>query len=165
MRLPRFERSNAMRRRLALFGAGTLACSLLATGIAAGGSDITSPQTLRFVAKYGQNRLIDNPPSGESLGDEFIGSGVLYQNGRRVGMIDGNITFTHVKPAHLEYWAGLKLRGGQVSLLGVVPEALTVTRFLVPVAGGTGIYDNARGQMRVVRRSGRSDYLTLYLEP
>ena len=143
-----------MRTKLRLFTAALaiVAVGLLVSGTAAATSSAKGKRTLRIVATYSQTEFLDLGTTGASLGDQFVFSETLTRRGREIGESGGVCTVTHVTPPYdtvtFHCVATLSLRGGQITLQGVVEETgeFDPEPFRVAITGGTGAYRGASGE-------------------
>ena len=124
------------------------------------GAEITTARTITLISRNETATDVDNPPTGFSQGDELTVHSPLFSTaGARVGSLDVHGVFTsvarHAFAIQVVFTASL--RGGQIATQGVAGEQATFTG---AVAGGTGRYQNARGQVRVQFR--RHDVLLTY---
>ena len=119
----------------------------------------TSRQTLTFVTHQHTFAQIDVGKHGFSLGDQFIFSEQLMQNGKQVG--HDHIICSHVAnwPSSAEGCTGTATIGpNTLVLLGDASRG----PFTIAVVGGTGAYAGARGTARV-NSHGNSGTLTVSL--
>jgi hypothetical protein len=110
---------------------------------------------------------LDNPPSGPSAGDEGVVHSPLFDtNGAQVGTLDVRFQFTFVDLATgqlaVEADFTSSLSGGKITAQG---SAGPTNSFTAGVTGGTGVYQNARGQVRVAFKSNNTTVLTYHLIP
>jgi hypothetical protein len=148
-------------KRLGLVGAVIAVVALVvgavspALGSSSQGSAATAPghatkqQTIRVLAVFTEfDATIDVGAPGLSLGDEVVFAGNLLRNGEQVGRVGVVCTFVSTANAdrvEAQCPATATLPGGQVTTQGViVNRALNWT---LPVTGGSGRYDRARGQV------------------
>lgn len=143
-------------RKVSLLGAVVLATSLV-IGVSLA-SAISKPETLRFFdveesfLPFDPELNADGPPS---VGARFSFTDGLYQwagtkRGKRAGRFEGMCTFTRVDvtaEAVTSYCVAMAyLPRGRILLAGFIRFAEEGPgKFVVPVIGGTGRYDNARG--------------------
>lgn len=106
----------------------------------------TSRQSLTFVTHQHTFTQIDVGKRGFSLGDQFIFSEQLMQNGKQVG--HDHIICSHVAnwPSSAEGCTGTATIGNDTLVL--VGDARRGP-FTIAVVGGTGVYAGARGTARV----------------
>jgi hypothetical protein len=111
------------------------------------GPDITTATTIVVISRNETQTDIDNPPAGLSQGDEGVVHSPLFNRaGARVGRLDVQFQFTSLQPMAIQVVFTASLSKGQIAAQGVAGAGQT---FTVGVAGGTGAYQNARGQVRV----------------
>jgi hypothetical protein len=150
-----------MRKRLGILGAGIAVVALVvgavspalgasrqgATSGSSGSAD--RQQTIRVTAVFTEfDPNIDVGAPGFSLGDEVVFAGNLLRDGKQVGRVGVVCTFVSTQnPDRVEAQcpATATLPGGQITIQGViVNRALNWT---LPITGGSGLYDRARGQV------------------
>lgn len=142
---------------------------VVGTVMASAGSDITTPRTIRFAAKTTQFTQVDVKPAGFSQGDQLVFHDVLRHSGKTIGYDGGTCTVTSLvaaEPAQLQCVVTFVFGSGQVTTQGLLsvsdPNNFT-GRFAVN--GGTGIYQNARGQGTIHQVSSSLAFITLRLIP
>jgi hypothetical protein len=106
-------------------------------------------QTIRVTAVFTEfDATIDVGAPGLSLGDEVVFSGNLLRNGGQVGRVGVVCTFVSTQNAdrvEAQCPATATLPGGQITTQGtIVNRSLN---FTLPLTGGSGRYDRARGQV------------------
>ena len=128
--------------------------------LAAGGSASHSSSTinLHLIEHNINEHLVDLPPAGDSQGDQFPFSNLLFNaaNTTQVGRDQGNCIRTN--PARGEWecsWTN-KLGDGSITVEG--PFYDNRDSFLA-IIGGTGVYRDAHGQMRLHARSSGYDFV------
>ena len=149
-----------MRKRLGILGVGIAVVALVVGAVtpalgsssqgavpASGSAD--NQQTIRVTAVFTEfDGNIDVGAPGLSLGDEVVFAGNLVRNGKQVGRVGVVCTFVSTaNPDRVEAQcpATATLPGGQITIQGViVNRALNWT---LPITGGSGQYDRARGQV------------------
>jgi hypothetical protein len=106
-------------------------------------------QTIRVTAVFTEfDPNIDVGAPGLSLGDEVVFSGDLLRDGQRVGRIGVVCTFVSTQNAarvEAQCPATATLPGGQIPVQGVIVNR--ALNFTLPITGGSGRYDRARGQV------------------
>ena len=148
-----------MGKRLGILGAVIAVVALgvgavsPALGSSSHGSASTSSghadKTIRVVAVFTEfDPNIDLGAPGFSLGDEVVFAGNLLRDGEQVGRVGVVCTFVSTQNAdrvEAQCPATATLPGGQITIQGViVNRALNWT---LPITGGSGRYDRARGQV------------------
>lgn len=123
--------------------------------------DITTGQTLKIVAHYERFRAIDVGRTGDSPGDYNVFEETLRdQSGAVIGSDSArcmNIVMSYRCDATFAF------RGkGTIEVSGsfIAPAPLTLA-----VTGGTGAYQNVRGQARITGGSGNNTDFTFSLIP
>jgi hypothetical protein len=142
--------------------AGTLAAAVLAVAsvtLAAASPATTSADshtvTIQVLEHQVDAAAVDVGTPGPSLGDRFVFTGNLFQNGKKVGIDGGSFEFVRLKATTFvaQVAATVRLPGGQITVQGlaefptsnVLPKPQTIA-----VTGGTDTYRNARGELRFV---------------
>jgi putative NADH-flavin reductase len=152
----------------ATIAAASAAVLAAGTGIAvagASGPDITTATTIRLVARGGSSTFVNvrhQPRPG--VGDQIILSQPLFSAAhpaRQVG--HGWVIVTLVGGRVTQDRATLVLRQGQVDVSGIQ----AANTFRLAVTGGTGRFQNARGQVSVhlLPGKGNRSQITLSLLP
>jgi hypothetical protein len=148
-----------MEKRLGLLGAVTAVIALVvgavspALGSSSHGSASTSghanKQTIRVTAVFTEfDANIDLGAPGFSLGDEVVFSGNLLRDGQQVGRVGVVCTFVSTQNAQrveAQCPGTATLPGGQIAVQGVIVNRSL--NFTLPITGGSGRYDRARGQL------------------
>jgi hypothetical protein len=150
-----------MGKRLGILGAGIAVIALVvgavspALGSSSQGSASTSSghadrqKTIRVLAVFTEfDPNIDVGAPGFSLGDEVVFSGNLLQDGKQVGRVGVVCTFVSTQNAdrvEAQCPATATLPGGQIAVQGVIVNRSL--NFTLPITGGSGRYDRARGQL------------------
>jgi hypothetical protein len=142
--------------------AGALAAAVLAVASVtlAAASPATSSAnphtvTIRVLEHQVDAAAVDVGTPGPSLGDRFVFTGNVFQNGKKVGIDGGSFEFVRLKAATFvaQGVASVMLPGGQITVQGLaefptsnaLPKPQTIA-----VTGGTNTYRNARGELRFV---------------
>ena len=116
---------------------------------AATSSGNENQQTIRVLAVFTEfEPNIDLGVPGLSLGDEVVFSGNLLQQGQQVGRVGVVCTFVSTQNANrveAQCPGTATLPGGQIAVQGVIVNRSL--NFTLPITGGSGQYDQARGQM------------------
>ena len=118
-----------------------------------------SANTLAYTTKQHAFAQVDTGKKGFSIGDAFIFSEQLLQNGTQVGY--DHIICTHAAswPSSAESCTGtVILENGTLQLAGLSKQG----PFTVAVLGGTGSYAGARGTAKVTSQ-GEKGTLTITL--
>ena len=130
--------------------AGLAACLAVFTA----GAQAAGSQTIRITSVTVKMVTHDVGPKGASKGDTITYADRLLNaaaqfgktKGARVGSDSGKLTFTS---AHTATFAGkATLPGGTLTLSGAV-IGLTNGGLLIPVVGGTGVFDHVTGTLTV----------------
>jgi hypothetical protein len=130
--------------------------------------DITTAKTLRFDVVFSPFFVIDVKPTGLSKGDTSVFHDRLFANGKQVGEDGGTCVVVDTPPtpaalAPISCTTSFQLPGGQITTQGLAstgppPKHLAVT-------GGTGIYQNVRGQATLVEFGNDKGSVTFQLIP
>jgi hypothetical protein len=150
-----------MGKRLGILGAGIAVMALVvgavspALGSSSQGAASTASghadqqQTIRVIAVFTEfDPNIDLGAPGFSLGDEVVFSGNLLRDGKQVGRVGVVCTFVSTQnPDRVEAQCPgtATLPGGQITIQGVIVNRSL--NFTLPITGGSGRYDRARGQV------------------
>jgi hypothetical protein len=142
--------------------AGTLAAAVLAVAsvtLAAASPATTSADshtvTIQVLEHQVDAAAVDVGTPGPGLGDRFVFTGNLFQNGKKVGIDGASFEFVRLKATTFvaQVAATVRLPGGQITVQGLaefptsnaLPKPQTIA-----VTGGTDTYRNARGELRFV---------------
>jgi allene oxide cyclase-like protein len=146
--------------------------ALLAVGIggittALAASDITSPETIVLTETMVKERYLDLGKQGgpPTPGDTFFFVDSLTdEDDAKVGSVRGHCTFQIASWGSCEVGAFLTDRG-QIYVEGVVHFTEDVAAFDLPITGGTGDFDNARGSVHIEEVSNRVTETTISVLP
>ena len=137
------------------------------------GGDRDQVQTIRLTATSFAAKDVDLNPPGLSLGDSFVATENLFRQGNKAGTDHATCTLTRLEPPTgapkrfaAQCLATLVLPEGQVTAQGVRTGALSQRqppRFTLAITGGTGAYNTAHGQIRIVDLNATDSRLTLTL--
>jgi hypothetical protein len=144
---------------------------VLASAASPDASNDEKVRTLRLVARTVATADLDLGATGLSLGDRFVFTEDLYQQGRRVGQDNGECTITRITGTGAnarvtsQCLVTATLPGGQLTVQGAATftETGAPAPFTLAVTGGTGDYQKARGQVRVRETSETEAELTIRL--
>ena len=145
-----------MGKRLGILGAVIAVVALVVGAVSPalgsssqGAASTASGQTIRVVAVFTEfDANIDLGAPGFSLGDEVVFSGNLLRHGEQVGRVGVVCTFVSTQnPDRVEAQCPgtATLPGGQIAVQGVIVNR--ALNFTLPITGGSGRYDRARGQL------------------
>ena len=152
---------------------------LLAVALVVGNFALTSANAsdngdnddvIRLVGRIVVDEYVDLAPKGEpNAGDHLVFSDDVYWNGNKVGFLDGTCTFTRVKATagRFHCTATLTLPKGQITIQGAIRIPFGenfLGPFYLAITGGTGAYDEARGQVRVRTVSDTVERITVMLD-
>lgn len=116
-------------------------------------------QTIRFRVIIGQTKCIDLDGRGPQPGDYCVFRDFLVRNGRRAGAINiiAMLQFPFTERVFTNQWDGsLKLTGrGEITVGGRVQFSETGIRdATLAITGGTGHFQNARGEFHLTEEGG-----------
>jgi hypothetical protein len=155
--------------RGATIAAASAAVITAGTGIAvasASGPDITTATTIRLEARGGTSTFVNiRHRSHPAVGDEFILAQPVF-SAARPGELAGHgyVTVIIVGRNAAQVHATLVLRQGGIDVAGIEGSGNT---FQLAVTGGTGRFQNARGQadVKLLPGPGNKALITLHLLP
>jgi hypothetical protein len=160
------ERRRIMKKTAVAVCAVSVVALLVGVVVAAtASSDLTGPRTITVIEKETQAHFVDVGRKGPSLGDQFVFSGLLLQNGKTVGHDGGHCTFVHLHPAQGECEATFKLPGGKITAQALLNFGNGPQTFDIAVNGGTSVFRNARGQATIEELSQTNSKITFHLIP
>jgi len=144
-----------MRKKLAIFGGlATLIAVAAVVAWISTASAITTAQKLTFVAPDTERQNVDLKPQGPSIGDLFVFAGPLNNtSGDEAGRLDGHCVTTsvpsddpetHRRQCFVTATIGTENGETEIELQGV--GRILAEDVLLGVSGGTGRFQNARGQ-------------------
>jgi hypothetical protein len=153
----------------ATIAVASAAVIIAGTGIAvasASGPDITTATTIRLLAHGGTSTFVNiRHQHRPAVGDEIILSQPIFSAAHPSQLAGhGYVTITIVaRPFVVQVHATLVLKQGQVDAAGIEAS----NRFQLAVTGGTGRFQNARGQATVHTLPGKGNgaTITLHLLP
>jgi hypothetical protein len=119
--------------------------------IAMGAPDLTEPITLHVQAQLVDEVTIDVGSPGSSLGDEEVMRGALLDatGSKKIGSFEAVCVETATAPVQGQCLSTARISGvGQITTQG--HSLIPFVKFTNAVNGGTGVYRNARGQVRGV---------------
>jgi hypothetical protein len=157
-------------RKTILTLAGAAAAATLISGavLAAAGTTAASAQGQAITLKATRVSLACIPVPGQKMtgkevpGDQCLFSERLTRNGARYG--HGAVHCAVVTLNDLVCTAAWMLPRGQIAVAGD-GGSTTGTRKIIPVAGGTGAYDGARGEVVITNTSGSTSTVVFHLLP
>jgi len=125
---------------------------------------ITTAQTIHMLEHDSQQKFVDlNHNNRPDSGDSFVFAGSLTNPSthKRIGSVEGQCVVTFGDNALCQAQGTLSGRG-TVSITGGSGDA---TDFDLAVAGGTGEFQNARGQIHIHQVNDTDSVDTLHLIP
>ena len=157
-----------MRKKLLAVVGVACALGLVAgTFVANAGADIAAPETITVLGTVTKDRYVDVGKKGPTPGDTFMFVEQLTDESDDSVVGKSNISCT----MHIGSWAictgTFTINGrGEIVGQGLVPFGQDdVASFDVPVTGGTGEFDNVRGEVHVEGISETEERHTLSLIP
>jgi allene oxide cyclase-like protein len=112
-------------------------------------------QRLVLISRNATETEIDNPPAGESQGDEIAITSPLFRAGKSVGRFDAHIVITELNVQEgvfaFQVTFTSTLPEGQIVSTGVgaFTEESGDDSFSAAITGGTGRFDDAGGDVQV----------------
>jgi Allene oxide cyclase barrel like domain len=108
-------------------------------------------QDIRLRARESHFEFINVDGRRSGPGDYFVGREVVFRNGRRAGYT--NVKCTNSFPFNRRAFtaqceATVTLHRGQISVAGTVAFTRTTGTETLPITGGSGHFQNVRGQLR-----------------
>jgi hypothetical protein len=113
---------------------------------------IDEAETLVLFSRGGSETDVDEPPAGESQGDEFtVHQGVFNELGTRVGQLDVHGTESQLSRRQVSILISftVSLSNGEIDADGVGSFTRTTAELDFGVTGGTGHYQNVRGEVHL----------------
>ena len=145
-----------------LLVAAAAALALNARSDSATASSGGGARLMRLTLLKGFFHGVDQPPHGDSVGDEQIFGGKLVSNGHARGRVQAYCVV--ISPSNQECSFTYALHGGQVaSLTGYGKGFSGNHRSSDPIVGGTGLYAGARGVISDREVGPRADRLVFHL--
>ena len=157
-----------MRKTILLLGGAAAAAALISAAGLAAASTTTAPahgQTITLKAARVSLTCIPVPgqkPGKEVPGDQCVFSEKLTRNGTPYGHDAVHCTVVTVND--LVCTAAWMLPRGQIAVAGD-GGSTTGTLKMLPVVGGTGAYDGARGDVVITNTSGSTSTVVFHLLP
>jgi len=128
--------------------------------LAAGGSASHSSSTinLHLIEHNINEHLVDLPPAGDSQGDQFPFSNLLFDksDSHQVGRDQGNCIRTNPNRGEWQCSWTNKLGNGEITVEGPFYDTRDS---VLAIIGGTGQYRDARGQMLLHARADGYDFV------
>ena len=128
-------------------------------------------QVLRIVAKEAASKYLDLGRKGFGQSDQFVFTNDLLRAGTKVGEDGGPCTVTRLTARGANTWlcvASNSLPGGQITVEGLVTygpdEAVKAEPYYFAITGGTGQYEDARGQVKLEEVSADEVHATFLID-
>ena len=153
--------------RKAWFVAGTVGIFVLGVVVAAmaAGPRVQNPMTIRVVERPITDKVIDTGKAGDSSGDLLTFHNRLFdsENEHRVGRDQGDCI--RISPKHGTWECRFVnwVEGGSIAVEGPFYDAKRDSTFAV--TGGTGLFQNARGTLRLHTRADGNFLFTIEVIP
>jgi hypothetical protein len=153
---------------LSLGGAAAVAALISGAGLAAASTTAAPAHSQTITLKATQVSLACIPVPGQKMtgkevpGDQCVFSERLTRNGAPYG--HDVVHCTVVTLNDLVCTAAWMLPQGQIAVAGD-GGSTTGTHKIIPVAGGTGAYDGARGDVMITNTSGSTSTVVFHLLP
>ncbi|MFJ4844771.1 MULTISPECIES: hypothetical protein [unclassified Streptomyces] len=149
----------------ALLTGGLAAAPLASAAPAAPAAAHAAPsrtEVLALVARQTQSTSVDLGTKGLSLGDELVIAEDVYRDGKKIGDHSVVCTYVHLEPSALQCVGTFALPKGQISgqVLLHLPPAPSID---IPITGGSGAYDTARGYVHTVPAGKTERHLTFHI--
>jgi hypothetical protein len=124
------------------------------TGSATAAGDDDGDHRVVVVSRNPTETDIDNPPEGDSQGDETVITSPLFRAGKSVGRFDAHVVVTEINVEEgvfaFQVTFTSTLPEGQIVSTGVAAlTEETQNSFTAAITGGTGRYDEAGGDVLV----------------
>lgn len=160
-----------MRRKYGLVFAAALVLAIGSTTVAVasssgGGSTDHRVQVIGLVAKGVQETNVDLGKKGFSQGDQELAALNLFRDGKKIGEAGNLCQFVRVTKASATdlCQVDMSLPRGQITAGGLVTSTPAGPgTFFLAVTGGTGAYQTAHGQVKIVATTTNQVPITLYL--
>lgn len=146
--------------------AGALAAGAAATFVALPAGAGGAPTMLHFLdVSVGATPAFDAGHGAPRAGDRVYLRDALYtwngaKRGDRAGHVEATLTFMSAfgrSGAAVDITGQVLLAGGSLRVEGIARVTTGLSRFALPVVGGTGIYAGARGELHVRDLAPRGD--------
>jgi hypothetical protein len=141
-----------MKRKVLVTGLVGLALATIPlAAVAVGAADLAEPTDLHVQAQLVDEATIDVGIPGNSLGDEEVIRGELWDatGSKKIGRFEAMCVETATAPIQGQCLTTARIAGvGQITSQG--HSLIPFVKFMNAVNGGTGFYRNARGQVRGV---------------
>jgi hypothetical protein len=145
-----------------LLVAATAALALNTHSDSATASSAGAARTIRLTLLKGFFDGVDNPPHGDSVGDEQIFGGELISHGHPRGHLQAYCVV--ISSTNQECSTTYALQGGQIaSLVGYGRGFSGNHSSHDPIVGGSGVYAGARGEISDREMGPRKDRLVFHL--
>ena len=132
-----------------------------ATGHGGGHDHGSHGHTVRVLSTNTEESFVDVGEPDLSLGDSFVFTSTLTQHGKEVGHTGVVCTITSVDREESQCVGTARLRGGQITIQGLLAGEPEVFEF--PITGGSGVYEGAEGTLVVKELSDTEELLTFHL--
>ena len=151
-----------MRRKIGIFATLVAVAGLVIAAVATSAPAITTAQRFTLIGVEDEFRQLDFGPNGPSLGDQIIFSGPLRKReGTRAGRYDGFCVFTSRGARASEQrqqcflTSTIGTANGETEIQAGGVGRLQAEDVYLSVTGGSGRFQNVRGQLLVTFRQNR----------
>ena len=151
-----------MRRKIGIFGSLIALAGLVVAAVATSAPAITTAQRFTLIGPQGEFRSLDLGPKGASLGDQIIFSGPLRKrDGTRAGRYDGFCVLTSKGARASEQrqqcflTSTIGTANGETEIQSGGVGRIQAEDVYLSVAGGSGRFQNVRGQLLLTFRQNR----------
>lgn len=148
-------------RKLAMVSVAAVVAVLVVSLVAIGGSNVTSPVTVRVIEHATTDTVIDTGAGGDTSGDLLTFHNKIFNaaDSRRIGHDQGECIRISVRAGSWECTWITRLPGGAITVEGPFFDGRDST---LAITGGKGIYGNARGTMTLSARAGGTEYVFVF---
>ena len=161
------RRPGAITRIIPAALAASVAAAIAAGGVAVASANTATnrgSETIKVVTHDQGSNFVDNPPSGDSVGDVGIFDQTISQDGRPYG--HGALYFVETRKGATQSEDSFEATGsfilprGEISAQGQIRAG--ARRVTIPITGGTGAYRDVRGYVASINNQNGST-TTLHL--
>lgn len=138
-------------RKLSIIAMMALAFMIGSVSLTAASAD-DDDDSLELTAVSNQFKEFDTAPKGLSVGDHYVFSDDVYEDGKKVGSLDGTCVLTRVRGAryHEQCVVTVSLPDGLITSQGVIVfDKHFDNKFTIAITGGTDDYSDAGGEAHV----------------
>src|SRR5712691_8160537 len=145
------KEGSEMGKKLVVAAVASVLAAAGGIGLASASSGLSGPKEIHLTSITDQSNFLDLGSSGPSQGDAFIFHDVLKREENTIGHDGGVCTITDAVAGEAQCVVTLSLDGGQITAQGLFfpPQSGSAFVATFPITGGSGIYRNVGGQVRV----------------